>query len=85
MWPFSKKQTEQQSDVIVTLNQRWIDMDARLTRLELNESVFRDKVLRKVQKARGEPEELNNNRPGLIVNGRTSELLQRSGTKATTE
>jgi len=85
MWPFSKKQAEPQSDVISTFNERWLDIDARVTRLEVNETVFRDKVLRKVQKARGEAEELNTPGPGLLRNGRTSELLQRSGTKATTE
>jgi len=35
-----------------TLNKRWADVETRLFRLELSEKDFRDKVLRKIQKAK---------------------------------
>lgn len=33
-------------------NKRWLDVETRLTRLELNEDSFRNKVLRKLQKGK---------------------------------
>lgn len=66
MW-FKKDQLT--SDMYETLTKRIIDMEARLLTLETSEAVFRNKVLRKVQQAREEPEELNNSGGGLLRNG----------------
>lgn len=55
MW-FKKSALE--TDEYKTLIKRLVDLDARVLALETANSVFRDKVLRKVQKARDdEPEE----------------------------
>lgn len=71
MWPFSspKQPTQLSLEQYETLSKRWIDVDARISRLELNEESFRDKVLRKIQKPKEQPEELSTNRPGIIGYG----------------
>jgi hypothetical protein len=71
MWPFSspKEPTQLSLEQYETLSKRWIDVDARISRLELNEESFRDKVLRKIQKPKEQTEELNTNRPGIIGYG----------------
>ena len=59
------------ADVYDTLLKRWTDMDARITRLELNEDNLRN-MARKIQ--RGKPEEetkdLNSSTGGLLVRGK---------------
>lgn len=74
MWPFN--QNKQPSPLTLeqyeTLSKRWIDVDARVSRLELNEESFRDKVLRKIQKPKKESEDLSADRPGIIGYGNRS-------------
>ena len=74
MWPFNRKPEPVQPSPLTleqyeTLSKRWIDVDARVSRLELNEEGFRDKVLRKLQKAKEKPEDINTERPGIIGYG----------------
>lgn len=59
-----KKEKELVTDDIETYFKRIAMMEARLTALELNQDSFRDKVLRKIQQPRAEPEELQKSRPG---------------------
>lgn len=54
MW-FKKSALE--TEEYKTLIKRLVDLDARVLALETQNSVFRDKVLRKVQKARDEEQE----------------------------
>lgn len=42
------------ADVWETSLQRWKDLDARVSRLETSEAIFRDKVLRKIQRGKDE-------------------------------
>lgn len=42
------------SDVWEQSLQRWKDLDARVSRLETSEAIFRDKVLRKIQREKEE-------------------------------
>jgi len=64
---FSKKITQEEYD---TLTRRLLDVNTRLLQLETSEKVFRDKVLRKVQKAReldDESEDINTKPSGGIL------------------
>jgi phage FluMu gp28-like protein len=54
-WKLSKDK-QLQSDEYEKLLKRWVDVEQRVSRLELNESSFRDKVLRKIQKQQDETE-----------------------------
>ncbi len=67
---FKKKITQEEYD---SLSRRLVDVNTRLLTLETSEKVFRDKVLRKVQRAREteEEEEVLNTKPagGLITYG----------------
>jgi hypothetical protein len=62
-WQFWKPSAVH-SDEYETLCKRWVDVEQRLRRLELNESDMRDKVLRKLQRFKPESEnDLNNLTP----------------------
>jgi len=64
---FTKKITQEEYD---TLTRRLLDVNTRLLQLETSEKVFRDKVLRKVQKAREveeDTEELNTKTTGGLI------------------
>ncbi len=78
MWPFTNQKTETVSHLeqYETLTKRIIDVSARVTALELNEEAFRNKVLRKVQKAKEEPEDISTERPGIIGYGNNTESKQ---------
>lgn len=62
-----KKEKEPLTDEITTYFQRIAMLEARITALELNQDSFRDKVLRKIQQQRGEPEEEKKLAPGCKV------------------
>lgn len=65
MWFKKDKLT---SDMYETLTKRIIDLEARILTLETSEAVFRNKVLRKVQQAREETEDINSTGGGLLRN-----------------
>lgn len=61
-----------ETDEYKTLLRRYTELEARVLSLETSNTVFRDKVLRKVQKQREEmeePEQLNSNKQGGLLRG----------------
>lgn len=66
MW-FKKQKSDKKelkSEEYETLLKRWIDLEARVGRLELSEKDFRDKVLRKIQRSQdSQPQDLNSTLP----------------------
>lgn len=78
------KKSALETDEYQTLIKRLIDLEARVLSLETNNAVFRDKVLRKVQVAREEPEEINMSEGGLLRHGNFSkQILLNSRAKGT--
>jgi len=64
MWPFNNPRTfdqHWQEDML----KRWTDIEARLTKLELNDGEYKKRNRRRIQ----EPEELNNQEGGLLRHG----------------
>lgn len=70
MW-FSKKKEEKQlnSDEYERILKRMLDVESRVSRLELSADDLRDKVLRKVQKARVQSENTLNDEEQIQVTG----------------
>ena len=58
MWPFTRKPEKQlNSEEYERILKRSLDVESRLSRLELGADDLRDKVLRKIQKARTQQED----------------------------
>jgi len=71
MW-FKKSVLE--TDEYQTLLKRLLDVEYRVSALEASNQVFRDKVLRKVQRIHEEPEDLNTSTGGGLLRGNHSKV-----------
>lgn len=71
MW-FKRQKTAEKllkSEEYETLLRRWTDVEARVRRLEMSEEDFRNKVLRKIQRAQDNQSEDLNNQIALPTTG----------------